>query len=123
MESHLYTRDQQRKRRTMRIRKRLRGNGVKPRLSIFRSNKHLLAQLIDDEEGITLFGIGTMSKEFKGTETDKKGKAAARAIGAKIADAAKKHSIKEVIFDRGPYKYHGVIAELADAAREAGLRF
>lgn len=110
-------------RRKMRVRKTLRGDALKPRLSIFRSNKHIGAQVIDDEARVTLFGFGTLSKEFKGTEFSKRSKSAAREIGKRIAAEAKKKNIERVIFDRGAYKYHGIIAELADAAREAGLKF
>lgn len=123
MESHLKQRDTQRKRRAMRIRKEVRGTKDKPRLSIFRSNKHLLAQLIDDEDHTTLLGVGTLSKEFKGTEFAKKSKEAAKQIGKKIAQEAKKNQIETIVFDRGAYKYHGIIAELAQAAREEGLKF
>lgn len=123
MENRLKNRNVRRKRRAMRVRKQVRGDATKPRLSVFRSNKHLGAQIIDDETRITLFGIGTLSKEFKGTEFAKKSRNAAREIGKRIAAEAKKKKIECVVFDRGQYKYHGVIAELADAAREAGLKF
>lgn len=120
MESNIKQRDERRKRRSMRVRKNVRGTTEKPRLSVFRSNKHLLAQIIDDENNTTLFGIGTLSKEIEGK---KKSKEAAREIGKRIAQEAKKKKIEEVVFDRGHYKYHGVIAELAGAAREEGLKF
>ncbi len=107
----------------MRVRKAVRGSDTKPRLTVFRSNKHILAQIIDDESHATLFGIGTMSKDFKGTEFSKKSKSAAKEIGKRIAAEAKKNKIETVVFDRGHYKYHGLIAELANAAREAGLKF
>jgi len=123
MESRLKKRNKCRKRRTLRIRKTVRGNTAKPRLSIFRSNKHLHAQIIDDETHSTLLGIGTLSKDLKGTEFAKKSKAAAKEIGKRIAVAAKEKRIEKVVFDRGPYKYHGIIAELANAAREEGLKF
>ena len=123
MENHLKIRNKKRQRRTWRVRKKLRGSLEKPRLSVFRSNMHLFAQLIDDEKQITLFGIGTKSKEFKGTEFAKKSKAAAREIGKKVAAAAKEKKIERVVFDRNHYKYHGIIAELATAAREEGLQF
>lgn len=123
MENRLKNRNTRRKRRAMRVRKEVRGDQAKPRLSVFRSNKHLGAQIIDDENRVTLFGVGTLSKEFKGTEFAKKSKSAAREIGKRIAAEAKKKKIEHVIFDRGHYKYHGIIAELADAARGAGLKF
>jgi len=123
MESELKKRNVKRHRRTLRVRKTLCGNSQKPRLSVFHSNKHLFAQLIDDETHTTLFGIGTLSKEFKGKEFAKKSKAAAKEIGARIANEAKKKNIETVVFDRGSHKYHGLLAELANAAREAGLKF
>jgi len=123
MESQLKKRNIRRKKRALRIRQTLRGNATKPRLSVFRSNKHLQAQLIDDESHKTLIGIGTMSKNFKGTNFSKKSKESAREIGKQIAQESKKKKIAAVIFDRGSYKYHGLIAELANAAREAGLKF
>lgn len=123
MESHLKQRNIRRKRRALRVRKKLRGNSEKPRLSIFRSNKHLHAQLIDDENHKTLVGIGTMSKDLKGTGFSKKSKEAAKEIGKRIAQEAKKNKIETIIFDRGMYKFHGIIAELAQSARAEGLKF
>lgn len=120
MENRLTGRNERRKKRALRVRKNVRGDSQKPRLSVFRSNKHLHAQVIDDESHKTLFGFGTSSK---GTKEVKKSKEAAKEIGRLIAESAKKHNIAEVVFDRGYYKYHGVIAELANAAREAGLKF
>jgi large subunit ribosomal protein L18 len=112
-----------RKRRVMRVRKRVRGTTERPRLSVSKTNKHLYAQLIDDEKGISLAGAGTLSKENRTTTANKKSKQAAREIGTQIALLAKKHNINAVVFDRGVSKFHGVIAELATAAREAGLQF
>lgn len=123
MENRLKLRNKRRHKRALRVRKNLRGEAQKPRLSVFRSNKHLHAQLIDDESRITIFGIGTASKDFKGSEHAKKSKSAAKEIGKRIAAEAKKKNIEQVVFDRGQYKYHGVIAELADAARAEGLKF
>lgn len=123
MENRLKNRNIRRKRRALRVRKHVRGEAAKPRLSVFRSNKHIGAQIVDDQMRVTLFGISTLSKEFKGTDNAKKSKGAAREIGKRIGEAAKKMNVEHVVFDRGHYKYHGVIAELADAAREAGLTF
>ncbi len=123
MENRLKNRDVRRKRRSLRVRKHVRGTSEKPRLTVFRSNKHLSAQIIDDENHTTLFGIGTMGKDLKGKDFAKKSKEAAREIGKLIAAAAKKKKVETVVFDRGHYKYHGVIAELANAAREEGLKF
>ncbi|MGZ6330091.1 MAG: 50S ribosomal protein L18 [Parachlamydiaceae bacterium] len=115
----------QKKRRTraMRVRKKLRGTSLKPRLSVHKSNCHIQAQLIDDETGKTLCGVATYSAEFRETEFGKKNKASAAALGARIAEKAKEYNVKEIVFDRGPFKYCGVLAALADAARSAGLQF
>jgi len=119
MSSALERKKISRKRRVFRIRKSLKGTGKKPRLSVFRSNRHLYAQLIDDENSKTIAAYGTLSKEITG----KKSKENAALIGTKIAEMAKKKKIKNIIFDRGRFKYHGLIAELANAARKAGLQF
>lgn len=119
MENHLKARNRKRKLRVKRIRKGVCGSSTKPRLSVFRSNDHLYAQIIDDQNSKTLFGIGTTSKEVK---NKKKGKEAAKEIGKLIAASAKKNKIEHVVFDRGHYKYHGIIAELANAARKEGLK-
>lgn len=112
-----------RKARTFRVRKNIRGTSVKPRLTVSKTNYHLYAQLIDDQKGVTLAGIGTLSKANKGTDFNGKSKDSARHIGTQIAEAAKKLNIDTVVFDRGRYKFHGIVAELANAAREAGLQF
>lgn len=114
---------QKRCRRALRVRKHLRGTSTKPRLCVVKSNNHIQVQLIDDEKGVTLGGTATFSKELRATEFGKKNKASARKIGELIAEIAKSKNIKEVVFDRGPFKYHGVLAELADAARAGGLKF
>lgn len=112
-----------RSKRALRVRKHLRGTSEKPRLCVVKSNQHIQAQLIDDEKGVTLGGVATFSKELKNTEFGKKNKSSARKLGELIAEIAKKINVKEVIFDRGPFKYHGILAELADAARAGGLQF
>jgi large subunit ribosomal protein L18 len=104
--------------RVFRVRKNLHGSADKPRLSVTRTNCHLYAQLIDDDRSITLAGFGTVSMKGAG-----KSKATAKEIGKKIAEAAKQKNIDVVVFDRGRYKFHGLIAELANGAREAGLQF
>lgn len=119
----LQKRDVRRKRRVMRVRKRVRGNHLKPRLCVFKSNKHLSAQLIDDENGVTLASAGTMTKEFRKGKEGKKSIESARSIGTQIAELAKGKNIQNVIFDRGHRKYHGLLAELANAARDSGLQF
>lgn len=123
MRNQIMKREVVRKRRTMRVRKRLQGTGSKPRLCVVKSNCHIQAQLIDDENGHTLGSISTCSKEFQNSEFSSKNKASARKLGERIAEIAKEKNIKEVVFDRGPFKYHGILAELANAAREGGLQF
>lgn len=109
--------------RALRVRKRLRGTNLKPRLCVVKTNKHIQVQLIDDENGRTLGHASTFSKENRGTERSKKNKESAKMLGEAIANIAKDRNIKEVVFDRGPFKYHGILAELANAARSAGLQF
>jgi large subunit ribosomal protein L18 len=121
MDTSQIKRNKSRKNRKFRVRKKLKGSAEKPRLSVSKTNKHILAQLIDDETGVTLAGFGTMSKENKEHKT--KSKQAAHFIGMTIAKLAKEKNIETVVFDRGRFMYHGVVAKLADGAREAGLRF
>ncbi len=123
MDNSLKKREISRKRRAFRVRKKVRGTSLVPRLSVHKSNCHLYAQLIDDENGVTIAGLGTLSKQLQKTEFNRKSKAAAREIGKNLALMAKTKEIQRVIFDRGRFKYHGLIAELAKAAREAGLQF
>lgn len=122
MENNLKQRKIKRNRRSMRVRKQVRGNSVKPRLTVCRSNKHLSAQLIDDENHVTLAAYSTLNQDLKEKKL-KKSKEAARIIGQKIAEMAIAKQIGQAVFDRGWYRYHGLIAELANAAREAGLKF
>lgn len=112
-----------RKRRAVRVRKKLHGSNERPRLSVSKTNKHIYAQLIDDDKGISLAGVGTLSEKNQGTALNRKSKQSAREIGKQIGELAKQKNIQAVIFDRGVNKYHGVIAELAEGAREAGLQF
>lgn len=112
-----------RKIRAMRNRKWLRGNAAKPRLCVVKTNKHIQVQLIDDDIGHTLASIATFAKEFENTDFAKRNKASARKLGERIAELAKEKNVKQVIFDRGPFKYHGILAELANAARDGGLQF
>jgi large subunit ribosomal protein L18 len=123
MRSDLIKKEKIRKTRTIRVRKVLRGTSSKPRLCVVKSNKHIHAQLIDDETGKTLGMAATFAKEIRGTEFAKKNKASAAKLGEQIAAIAKGHNVSEVIFDRGPFKYHGILAALADSARAAGLQF
>jgi large subunit ribosomal protein L18 len=123
MDNYLNKRDEKRKRRVLRVRKKVRGTAQRPRLSVAKSNQHLFVQLIDDENHMTLASLGTYTKQMRDAGYAKKTKEAARYIGQKIAAIAKQKQIEAVIFDRGRLKYHGIIAELAHAAREAGLQF
>ena len=109
--------------RKERIRKRLSGTTERPRLSIYKSLKHLTAQVIDDTTGRTLAYASTQSKELKGKLDDGDKKAAAKQVGALIAAKCKAAKIEKVVFDRNGYLYHGRVKALADAAREAGLNF
>ena len=122
MESSSQQRNTKRAKRTLRVRKHLRGSAEKPRLCVVKSNQHISVQLIDDERGVTLAATGTLAKEFRGKNI-KKTKEGAKVIGARIAELAKAKSLSTVIFDRGHRRYHGTIAALADAAREGGLQF
>ncbi len=111
-----------RKSRALRTRKKINGTADRPRMCAIKSNSHIYVQLIDDVNGSTLGSLTTCCKEFKSGEFGRKNKASARMLGKRIAEIAKEKNIKEVVFDRGQFKYHGVLAELADGAREAGLK-
>ena len=114
------SRNSARKKRHMRIRQRLVGTPVKPRISVFRSNKHIYAQIIDDVNGVTL--VSASSKE-KGSEDMGGNKEAAVKVGTLLAERANEKNIKNVVFDRSGYLYHGRVKALADAARNGGLEF
>ncbi|NLV88969.1 MAG: 50S ribosomal protein L18 [Tissierellia bacterium] len=114
-------RNENRKKRHARVRRKIFGTPEKPRLNVFRSGKHIYAQIIDDSVGHTLVSASTL--ENKENLTSTKNKEAARLVGEAIAKKALEKGIQEVVFDRGGYLYHGRIKELADAAREAGLKF
>ncbi len=120
MDKSKKNRNRARKTRIMRVRKTLHGSAERPRLSVLKTNCHIYAQLIDDEKSTTLLGLGTQSKSCS---VKTKSKASAREIGKQIAELAMKRNINSVIFDRGRYKFHGIVAELANGAREAGLQF
>jgi large subunit ribosomal protein L18 len=114
---------EQRKRRSFRVRKRTRGSQARPRLTIFRSHKHVYAQVIDDSDGRTLAAASTVDKDLRSDVKYGGNKAAAVAIGKAIAERAIAAGIKQVAFDRGASQYHGRVQALAEAAREAGLSF
>lgn len=111
--------------RKKRVRARVVGTTERPRLCVFRSNKHVYAQIIDDKKGVTLVATGTLSVEFKGLEEKKSGKAAAAAVGEMIAKQAREKGIESVVFDRNGfiYKKNGLVAALASGARAGGLKF
>ncbi|MFZ4725306.1 MAG: 50S ribosomal protein L18 [Paludibacter sp.] len=113
------TKSERRQRIKFRIRKIVSGSAAKPRLSVFRSNKEIYAQLIDDVNGVTLLAASSREKEVgKGTSVE-----VANAVGKLVAEKALKAGIENVTFDRGGYLYHGRIKSLADGARTAGLKF
>jgi len=111
----------QRKRRGFRVRNRLKRVSTRPRLCLFRSHKNFYAQIIDDEAGKTLVTASTVESQLKGELKYGGNKNAAAAVGKLLAERAIEKGIKEVALDRREYKYHGRVAALADAAREAGL--
>jgi large subunit ribosomal protein L18 len=113
----------QRTRRGYAVRNRLKKNTTRPRLSVFRSHQNLCAQIIDDAQGRTLVSASTLEKTLRDQIPYGGNKTAAIAVGKAIAARALEAGIKEVVFDRREYKYHGRVAALADAAREAGLVF
>ena len=118
------TANELRARRKYRIRTRVRRKGRgRPRLSVFRSNQHIYVQVIDDGEGRTLAAASTLEKEVKGAVKSGSNKEAAAAVGKLIAERASAAGVKEVVFDRGSYLFHGRVKALADAAREGGLSF
>ena len=102
------------------LRNRFSGTAERPRLAVFRSNNHMYAQIIDDTVGNTLVSASTLDKEVKIKHANKE---AAKEVGAMIAKKALEKNIDTVVFDRGGYIYHGVVKELAEAAREGGLKF
>jgi large subunit ribosomal protein L18 len=112
-----------RERRKLRIRRKLSGTDQKPRLTVFRSAKHIYAQVIDDVAGRTLAHASTLSKDVRSDASEATKTDAAKKVGQAIAKALIAKGIDKVVFDRNGYLYHGRILALADAAREAGLKF
>ena len=110
----------QRYKRHKRVRGKVSGTPECPRLNVFRSEKHIYAQVIDDVNGVTLCSASSVEKDFEGRGSNKE---AAKKVGNKIAGRAKAKGIEKVVFDRGGYIYHGRVQELADGAREGGLVF
>lgn len=117
-----FDRSAARRKRHFRIRQRVEGTALRPRLNVFRSNNHIYAQVIDDEQGMTLAAASTMEASLRG-EPGRLTVAKARTVGQLVAERAKAKGVTKVVFDRGGYRYHGRVAALADGAREAGLEF
>ncbi len=111
-------------RRAARVRRQLKKvSGERPRLSVYRSSKNIYAQIIDDAKGHTVAAASTLEKDLKGSLKTGADSAAAAAVGKLLAERASKAGVSEVVFDRGPYIYHGRVKALAEAAREGGLSF
>ena len=110
----------ERVRRHKRVRNKISGTAECPRLAVYRSNKNIYAQIIDDVKGVTLASVSTLDSDVK---VKKANKEAAKEVGTLIGKKALKLKIEKVVFDRGGYIYHGVVKEVAEAAREAGLKF
>jgi len=116
--------DKRRLRIKHRVRKKIRGTKDKPRLCVYRSNKQIYAQIIDDNEGKTLVSASSLAKNAKEQEDDKKTKTEiAKKVGLNVAEKSKESGIEQVVFDRNGYLYHGRIKSLAEGAREGGLNF
>ncbi|GGA51685.1 50S ribosomal protein L18 [Paenibacillus physcomitrellae] len=109
--------------RHLRVRKKVQGTAERPRLNVYRSEKHIYAQLIDDVAGVTLASASTVDKELASEIGNGANVESARKVGALLAKRGQDKGVKVVVFDRGGYLYHGRIQALADAAREAGLEF
>ncbi len=113
-------RKMERQRRHIRVRRKISGTAERPRLCVYRSNSNIYAQIIDDVAGNTLVQASTLDKEIKTKHANKE---AAKEVGTLIAKRAAEKKIENIVFDRGGYIYHGVVKELAEAAREGGLKF
>lgn len=116
------TSEERRKKKHKRVRKKVSGDPTCPRLFVFKSQKHIYAQLIDDFTGRTITGVSSQTPEIR-DEYDRGNEEAAEAVGELIAEKAQEEGFDEVVFDRGGYNYHGRVAAVAEGAREAGLDF
>ena len=112
--------NKQRLKRHIRVRSKISGTAERPRLAVYRSNAHISAQIIDDAAGVTLVSASTYEASFEGVGSNKD---AAKKVGQLVAERAIAKGISEVVFDRGGYIYHGRVSELAEGAREGGLKF
>lgn len=110
-------------RRKVRVRKKVQGTDERPRICVFRSNKHVYAQVISDNQGVTLASVSTLSKDLLGTATSHKGVSAAKQVGIALAKVCKEKNITRAVFDRNGFLYHGQVKAVADGAREGGLEF
>jgi large subunit ribosomal protein L18 len=117
------TRQEIRQRLHERIRRKIRGTPARPRLAVFRSQGHLYAQVVDDDAGRTLVAASSLDKDLRAKSKRGGNVAAAKDVGALVASRAREKGIAAVVFDRGGFQYHGRIKALAEAAREAGLKF
>ena len=118
-----FDRNATRTRRHQRLRKKVMGTALRPRMSVYRSLKHFHVQLIDDVAGSTLLGVSSLDPEVKGKAKRMASAEGAKLIGALVANRAKARNIETVVFDRGGILYHGAVKALAESAREAGLKF
>ena len=123
MSDNAKVRRESRIRRHGRVRKKIHGTAARPRLAVFRSNRHLVLQLIDDEAGRTLVSASTNEAVERANDVTGSSVAAATRMGQLVAERAKAIGVEKVVFDRGGFAYHGRVAAAADAAREAGLEF
>ena len=114
----MHNRQAARQRRHRRVRKKIRGTAERPRLAVFRSNKHIYAQIIDDVAGRTIASASTVEKDFAGGTATVE---AAKKVGKSVGERAKQAGVETVVLDRGGFRYHGRVAGVADGAREAGL--
>lgn len=121
--SRITDRKQRREKIKRRSRYEVRGTAQRPRLAVFRSLRHLYAQIIDDEHGVTLAAVSTLDKAASGSLASTGNREAAKRVGELIAERAKSQGVDTVVFDRGGFQYHGVIRAIAEGAREAGLKF
>ena len=115
-----FDRNKARQKRHLRVRNKIAGTADCPRRNVFRSSKHIYAQIIDDNAGVTLVSASTLEKGFEGSGSNKE---AARKVGEMVGKRAVEKGIETVVFDRGGYLYHGRVQELAEGARESGLKF
>lgn len=109
--------------RKVSIRRKVSGTAERPRLTVFRSNKHIYAQVVNDEENLVITSASTVSKTDQSELTGKSKKEKAKLVGTRIAEACKAKGVQQVVFDRNGYRYHGRVQSLAGAAREGGLNF